>query len=107
MLLDRADQAITTTELQKNARQVLDKVADGTQDRYVVMRDGRPTAVLLGVERYEALFAELASLRQQVRTRFQGSLADGYRAMAADKEREAGALQWSNALIADGANEAW
>ena len=34
------------------------------------------------------------------------SLDDGYRAMAADKEREAEALEWCNALAVDGADEA-
>lgn len=33
-------------------------------------------------------------------------LDDGYRAMAADKAREAEALEWSNALAADIADEA-
>nr|WP_314629215.1 addiction module antitoxin [uncultured Noviherbaspirillum sp.] len=33
------------------------------------------------------------------------SLDDGYKAMAADKEREAEALEWSNALASDIANE--
>ena len=34
------------------------------------------------------------------------SLDDGYRAMAADKEREMEAREWSNALASDMANEA-
>ena len=63
MLLERADQAISSTELQKNTRLLLDHMADGTQDRYVVMRDNRPTAVMLPTARYEALMAELEDLR--------------------------------------------
>ena len=63
MLLDRADQAISSTELQKNARLLLDRMADGRQDRYVVIRDNRPTAVLLSTARYEALMSELEDLR--------------------------------------------
>lgn len=35
MLLERADQAISSTELQKNARLLLDRMASGQQDRYV------------------------------------------------------------------------
>ena len=34
------------------------------------------------------------------------ALDDGYRAMAADSEREAEALEWSNALASDVADEA-
>lgn len=63
MLLDRADQAISSTELQKNARLLLDRMVDGSQDRYVVIRDNRPTAVMLSTVRYEALITELEDLR--------------------------------------------
>lgn len=63
MLLDRADQAISSTELQKNTRRLLDRMVDGSQDRYVVIRDNRPTAVMLSTVRYEALMNELEDLR--------------------------------------------
>ncbi|MBM2886471.1 type II toxin-antitoxin system Phd/YefM family antitoxin [Chromobacterium phragmitis] len=63
MLLDRADQAISSTELQKSTKVLLDKLLAGDQDRYVVIRDNRPTAVLLPIERYEQMMAELESLR--------------------------------------------
>jgi antitoxin StbD len=63
MLLERADQAISSTDLQKNTRALLDHVADGSQDKYVVMRDNRPTAVMLSVARFEALMDELEDLR--------------------------------------------
>ncbi|MGS0740927.1 type II toxin-antitoxin system Phd/YefM family antitoxin [Glaciimonas sp. GG7] len=63
MLLDRADQAISSTELQKNTRMLLDRMTDGTQDRYVVIRDNQPSAVMLPIARYEALMAELEDLR--------------------------------------------
>ena len=63
MLLERADQAISSTDLQKNARLLLDRMADGSQDRYVVIRDNRPTAVMLPTARYEALMSELEDLR--------------------------------------------
>lgn len=69
MLLDRADQAISSTELQKNARVLLDRIADGRQDRYVVIRDNRPTAVMLPTERYEALMTELEDLRVEALAR--------------------------------------
>lgn len=35
------------------------------------------------------------------------ALDDGYRAMAADKKREAEALTWCNALSGDAPDEAW
>jgi len=69
MLLFRADQAISSTELQKNTRVLLDRMADGRQDRYVVIRDNRPTAVLLPTAYFEALIDELADLRIEASAR--------------------------------------
>jgi antitoxin StbD len=63
MLLDRADQAISSTDLQKNTKALLDRIASGQQDRYVVIRDNRPAAVLMPTERYEAIMNELEDLR--------------------------------------------
>lgn len=66
MLLERADQAISSTDLQKNTKVLLDRIASGEQDRYVVIRDNRPAAVLMPTERYEALLNELEDLRIEV-----------------------------------------
>ena len=63
MLLDRSDQAISSTELQKNTRVLLDRMVDGSQDRYVVIRDNRPAAVILPTAYYESLMEELEDLR--------------------------------------------
>jgi antitoxin StbD len=63
MLLDRTDQAISSTDLQKNTRKILDRIVSGKQDRYVVMRDNKPAAVLMQTEVYEALMDELADMR--------------------------------------------
>jgi antitoxin StbD len=63
MLLNRADQAISATDLQKKTRELLDRISSGVDDHLVVMRDNRPTAVMMGTERYEAMMDELADLR--------------------------------------------
>lgn len=63
MLLKRADQAISSTDLQKKTRELLDRISKGKQDHYVVMRDNRPAAVMMATERYEALIEELEDLR--------------------------------------------
>ena len=47
MLLKRADMAISTTDLQKKTRELLDRIAEGGQDHFVVMRDNRPAAVMM------------------------------------------------------------
>ncbi len=63
MLLKRADQAISSTDLQKKTRDLLDRISQGKQDHFVVMRDNRPAAVMMATERYEALIEELEDLR--------------------------------------------
>lgn len=66
MLLNRADQAISATDLQKKTRELLDRISSGEQDHFVVMRDNRPTAVMMATDRYEALMDEIADLRIEV-----------------------------------------
>lgn len=63
MLLNRADQAITATDLQRKSKTLMDRLKTGEQDRYVVMRDNRPAAVLIPVERFEQIMSELEDLR--------------------------------------------
>lgn len=63
MLLDRTDQAISTTDLQRRGKALLDEIQNGNQDKYVVMRDNKPACVILPVNTYEALMDELDSLR--------------------------------------------
>ena len=63
MLLNRANQAISATDLQKKTREVLDRISSGEEDHFVVMRDNRPTAVMMATDRYEAMMDELADLR--------------------------------------------
>jgi antitoxin StbD len=69
MLLNRTDQAISSTDLQKQTRNLLDRIADGSQDRFVVMRDNKPTVVMLAAERYQALIEELDDLRIEAAAR--------------------------------------
>ncbi len=63
MILDRIDQAISTTDLQRQGKALLDRMQNGDQDKYVVMRDNKPTCVILPVVAYEALMDELEDMR--------------------------------------------
>lgn len=60
-LLERADQAITTTDVQRNSKQIFDRLQRGDQDRFLVMREGRPAVELLRLDTYEALRVVLGS----------------------------------------------
>jgi antitoxin StbD len=63
MLLKHASQAVSSTDLQKKTRELLDRLANSQQDHVVVMRDNKPAAVMMAAERYEALIEELEDLR--------------------------------------------
>jgi len=62
-LMERSDQAISVTEVSRSAKTIFDKLAKGEQDRYIVMKNNAPAAVMLPVDSYEAIMDELEDLR--------------------------------------------
>ena len=62
-LMERSDQAISVTEVSRSAKAIFDKLAKGKQDRYVVMKNNVPAAVMLPVRVYETIMDELEDLR--------------------------------------------
>jgi antitoxin StbD len=62
-LLSRADQAVSITDMVRSAKKYFDRLIAGEQDRYVVMRNNAPAAVMLAVEDYENLINELEDLK--------------------------------------------
>jgi antitoxin StbD len=79
MLLNNANQAISATDLQKKTRELLDRISSGDEDHFVVMRDNRPTAVMMATDRYEALMDELVDLRIEALARERlGAPAEDY-----------------------------
>ena len=69
--------------------------------------------ITLDEEVYEGLYRTIGKRRMSqfiedlLRPHVMGaSLDDGYKAMAADREREGEAMEWSNALAQDAADEA-
>ena len=63
MILERSDQAISTTDLQRRGKALLDQLQSGEQDKFVVMRENKPAVVMLSIASYEALLQELSKLR--------------------------------------------
>ena len=62
-LIDRKEQAVSVTDMVRSAKGYLDNLKNGIQDRYVIIRNNSPEAVLVSVERFEDLMDELANLR--------------------------------------------
>jgi len=65
-LLKRADQAVSVTDFSRSAKQYFDRLKSGEQDRYVVMRNNAPAAVMLPVAEYEQLIDELDDLKVEL-----------------------------------------
>ena len=62
-LLERADQAISVTDLSKAASDIFNRLSSGEQDRYVVMKNNTPVAVMMSVDEFESVMDELDDLR--------------------------------------------
>ena len=65
-ILNRRDQAISVTDLGKSLKASIDKLVSGEQDRFVVMRNNAPDAVMLSVKEYELIMDEVEDLRTEM-----------------------------------------
>ena len=59
----RTSETISVTDIQRRAEEVFERIENGEQDKYVVLRNNQIAAVLLPVGRYQALMDELDELR--------------------------------------------
>ncbi len=62
-LLERKDQSVSITDFTRTAKRFFDALTSGKQDRYVVMKNNNPSAVVLPVDTFEAMQNELEELR--------------------------------------------
>ncbi len=72
-LLERSDEALSITDMVKSAKDIMHKLNSREHDRYVIMKNNSPAAVLLNIHAYEDLLDELEDLRIEAvaRTRLQ------------------------------------
>jgi antitoxin StbD len=61
-ILERLDQALSITDMARGSKHIVDRLVSGEQDKFVVMRNNMPAAVLLNVHLYEDLMNQLADL---------------------------------------------
>lgn len=59
----RTNETISVTDIQRRAKEVFERIENGEQDKYVVLKNNEIMAVLLPADRYEALMDELEDLR--------------------------------------------
>ncbi len=72
-LVRRSDETISITEVVRSTKNVINKLVSGERNRYVIMKNNSPAAVLLNIHAYESLLDELEDLRIEdvVRNRLQ------------------------------------
>ena len=68
-LLERSEQAVSVTEVSRSAKSIFDRLCSGKQEKYVVMRNNAPAAVMMSVSVYEAMMDELDDLQIQLAAR--------------------------------------
>jgi len=52
-LLERKDQSVSITDFTRKAKHFFDAPTSGKQDRFVVMKNNTPSAVILPVDTFE------------------------------------------------------
>ena len=66
VLLNSCSQAVSSTEMARNFGAKLKEVTAGDSTHLVIFKDSKSTGVLVGIETYEAMQAELVSLRAKL-----------------------------------------
>lgn len=62
-LIERSDETLSITDMVRSAKEILSRLMSGEHDRYVIMKNNSPAAVLLNIQFYEALLDEVEDLR--------------------------------------------
>ena len=83
-LLERTSQAVSVTDVSRSAKTIFDRLSSGKQDKYVVMRNNAPAAVMMPVSVYESLMDELDDLHIQLTARDRLATFDRTRAISHD-----------------------
>ena len=79
-----SEEIISVTDVQRKAKDIFNKLASGTQSKFVVIRNNEMAAVVLPVDRYEAMLDELEDLRIDAIARERLATFDTSQAMSHD-----------------------
>ena len=64
-LLKRAVEAVSVTQVSREACAIFEKLRKGQRDRFVVLQNNTPAAVMLAVRALEAMLDEMDDLRME------------------------------------------
>jgi hypothetical protein len=68
-LLYSSNEMYSSTELIRQSKKIFNKILDNEIDKAIILRDGKPTFMLLDFEKYEKIMAEYSSLKAKQNTK--------------------------------------
>ena len=66
LLLYKSDEMYSSTELIRKSKMIFDKVLDKEIDKAIILRDGKPSFLLMEFKKYEKIMAEYEELKNYV-----------------------------------------
>ena len=69
LLQYRSNEMFSSTELIRKSKMVFDKVSKKDIDKAVILRDGKPSFILMDFQKYEELISEYLELKEKSKTK--------------------------------------
>ena len=66
LLLYKSDEMYSSTDLIRKSKMIFDKVLDNKIDKAIILRDGKPSFLLMEFQKYEKIMAEFEELKNYV-----------------------------------------
>ena len=66
LLLYKSDEMYSSTDLIRKSKMIFDKVLDKKIDKAIILRDGKPSFLLMEFQKYEKIMAEYEDLKNYV-----------------------------------------
>ena len=67
LLQYRSNEMFSSTELIRKSKMVFDKISKKEIDKAVILRDGKPSFILMDFKKYEEIIAEYLELKEKVK----------------------------------------
>jgi len=66
LLLYKSNEMFSATELIRKSKMIFDKIIEKKIDKAIILRDGKPSFLLMDFKKYEKIMAEFEELKQQL-----------------------------------------
>ena len=69
LLQYKSNEMFSSTELIRKSKMVFDKVSNNQIEKAIILRDGKPSFILLDFNKYEELITEYLELKEKFKTK--------------------------------------